>query len=150
MRLGVTLHDSSRIRRFTLLMCAIPGKKMHQFQRRKTFLVRFIQGTPPQKMFSLLVKISIERFLRRNEAETLTNFEIEALVSFFGGTRNKIGLIPFAQMLSVTGSNSVNWSFARIRLISAAVINKIFMTNYYPSSRCEFSSFFLPECPLIF
>lgn len=115
---------------------------MHHFQRRKTFLVRFIQGTPPQKMFSLLVKISIERFLRRNEAETLTNFEIEALVSFFWGTRNKIGLIPFAQMLSVTGSNSVNWSFARIRLISAAVINKIFMTNYYPSSRCEFSSFF--------
>lgn len=89
MRLGVTLHYSSRIRRFTLLMCAIPGKKMHHFQRRKTFLVRFIQGTPPQKMFSLLVKISIERFLRRNEAETLTNFEIEALVSFFWGTRNK-------------------------------------------------------------
>ena len=52
------------------------GEKMHHFQRRKTFLVRSIQGTPPQKMFSLLVKISIERFLRRNEGETMTNFEL--------------------------------------------------------------------------
>lgn len=142
MRLGVTLHDSSRIRRFTLLICAIPGKKKCITSKAENFLVRFIQGTPPQKMLSLLVKILIERFLRRKEAKTLTNFEIEALVSFFWGIKIKIGLIPLAQMLSVTGSNSVNLSFAWIRLISAAVINKIFMTNYYPSSRCEFSSFF--------
>ena len=70
--------------------CALfRGKKCITSKGGKPFLVRFIQGTPPQKMFSLLVKISIERFLRRNEAETLTNFEIEALVSFFWRTRNK-------------------------------------------------------------
>ena len=72
--------------------------------KAENFLVRFIQGTPPQKMLSLLVKILIERFLRRKEAKTLTNFEIEALVSFFWGIKIKIGLIPLAQMLSVTGS----------------------------------------------
>ena len=52
MRLGVTLHDSSRIRRFTLLMCAIPGKKMHHFQRRKTFFSPFYSGnSAPKNVF---------------------------------------------------------------------------------------------------
>ena len=52
MRLGVTLHDSSRIRRFTLLMCAIPGKKNASLPKAENFFSPFYSGnSAPKNVF---------------------------------------------------------------------------------------------------